>query len=148
MLAKDVMTKDVTAVKADTPVPEIAELMATRGIHGVPVVDDNECVVGMVSEDDVLLKHDQFHVPHRLALFGLYVVPEEMLIRAYGDHHGNALARDVMERKVVTFDEETDVDTIAETMVRKHIDRVPIRHGCKLAGILSKSDILRAIAET
>ncbi len=146
MLARDVMNKDVITVKIDTPVPEIARLMATNGISGVPVLDDTGCVVGMVTEEDLLLKHGHAKSQPRLALFGLWVVPDEAVEKAYRNARPTAVAEDVMTRQVVTFAEDDDVDTIAEVMVKKGINRVPIMRDCKLVGIVSRGDILRAIA--
>ena len=140
------MTTDVVTVRIDTPVPEIARLMATRGISGVPVLDDTDCLVGMVSENDLLLKHGHAKSPPRLALFGLWVVPEEPVDTAYKGARPTAVAEDVMTRHVVTFNEDDDVDGIAAVMVRKRINRVPIMRDCKLVGIVSRADILKAIA--
>jgi CBS domain-containing protein len=146
MIARDVMTPEVVTVRPETPVPEIARLMAARDISGVPVVDENDCLVGVVTEDDLLLKHDRAGAPHRLALFGLWVVPEEALEKAYCSARCTAKASDVMTRDIITFDEDADVDTIAETMVRRKINRVPILRGSKLVGIVTRANILESIA--
>ncbi len=148
MIAKEIMSTDVVTVMSDTPVPEIARIIATEGISGVPVVDDDDCVIGIVTEDDLLLKHDKAETPHRLALFGLWVVPEEPLVQAYKNARGKTTARDIMTPSVITFEEHDDVDRIAETMVRKRINRVPVVRDCKLVGIVTRGDILRAIAGT
>jgi len=147
MVAKDIMTTDVVVVRKDTPVADIAMLMATHGISGVPVVDDDDHIVGVVTEDDLLLKHDmQKGAPHRIALFGLWVVPDEMLQKAYCKARCEATAADLMTKNVVFFEEEDDVDKIAEVMVQKRINRVPIVRDGKLVGIVSRADILRGIA--
>jgi CBS domain-containing protein len=146
MVAREIMTKDVVTVKIDTTVPEVARLMATKGISGVPVLDDTDCLVGMVTENDLLLRHGHPKSPPRLALFGLWVVPDEAVETAYKSARPAAVAEDVMTRHVVTFAEDDDVDDIAEAMVRKDINRVPIMRDCKLVGIVSRADILKAIA--
>lgn len=146
MVAKEIMTTEVITVKSTTPVTEIARIMATESISGVPVVDDKGCVVGMVSEDDLLLKHDQVKAPKRLALFGLWVVPDESIIKAYKEARGGTTAEDIMTTDVTIFDEEDDVDKITEVMVKKKINRVPIVSDCKLVGIITRADILESIA--
>ena len=146
MTAKEIMTTDVVTVKPNTPVPDVARIIATQGISGLPVIDDEDCIVGIVTEDNLLLKHDKVEAPHRLALFGFWVVPEAPLVEAYKNARGNATARDVMTSDVVTFEEADDVGKIAETMVRRRINRVPIVRDCKLVGIVTRGDILRAIA--
>lgn len=145
MLAKEIMTKEVITVGPDTPVPEIARILAANNISGVPVVDDNGKVIGIVSEADLLIKHEKTKVPYRLALFGLWVVPDEAIAEAYKSARRDTTAADVMTRNVITFNEEDEVDKIAEVMVRKKINRVPILSDGKLVGIVSRGDILRAI---
>lgn len=146
MVARDVMTKDVITVKTDTPVTEIAKLMATNGISGVPVLDDEGCLVGMVTENDLLLKLAKSKSHPRLALFGLWVVPDDVVENAYKDARNKAVAADVMTRNVVTFSEDDSIEEIAAEMVKRGINRVPIMRDCKLVGIVSREDILRAIA--
>lgn len=148
MTAKEIMTRDVITVRRDTPVTEIARIMAENGISGVPVVDEQDCLVGMVSEEDLLLKHKKLKAPHRLALFGLWVVPDESVAEAYKSARGGATAEDVMTRDVITFHEEDSVDRIAKVMVEKKINRVPIMRGCKMVGIVTRADIIRSIAGT
>jgi len=144
--ARDIMTRDVVTVRAETPVTEIARLMAENEVSGLPVVDNSDCLVGIVTEEDLLLKHSESKIPHRLALFGLWVVPEETLANAYSKARVSLTAGDIMTRKVVTFDEDDNVDAIADEMVTRRVNRVPILSGCKLAGIITRADILRAIA--
>ncbi len=146
MLARDIMTTDVITVSSDTPVPEIARIMAEKGVSGLPVIDEQGCLAGMVSEDDLLLKHQQIKVPYRLALFGLWVVPDEAIADAYKSVRGGLTAADIMTRNVVSFEEDDDVDEIASVMVKKGINRVPIMSGCRLVGIVTRADILRSIA--
>lgn len=146
MTARQIMTRDVITVSRDTPVTEIARIMAENGISGVPVTDDEGCLVGMVSEEDLLLKHKRVKAPHRLALFGLWIVPDDSVAEAYKSARGGATAEDVMTRDVITFHEEDSVDRIAQVMVKKNINRVPIMRDCRMVGIVTRADIVRSIA--
>ncbi len=146
MRAKDVMTTEVVTVTKDTPVTEIAKTMAENKVSGVPVVNDSECVVGIVTEDDLLLKHDMVKHPPRLALFGLWVLPEESVEKSYCKARCEATAADIMTKNVMTFEEEDNVQTIAEQMVKSGVNRVPIVKDCKLVGIITREDIIRSIA--
>ena len=146
MRAKEIMTTEVITVRTDTPITEVARLMATHNISGVPVIDDKECVVGIVTEDNLLLRHDTKKTPRRLPLFGLLLSPDDDMIDIYEAARCNSNAQDIMTAKVVTFSEDAEVDRIAEAMVKKHINRVPIVQDSQLVGIVTRSDILRAIA--
>jgi CBS domain-containing protein len=146
LTAKDVMTAPVCAVRAETPLAEVAELLAERHISGVPVVDEQRHVIGIVSEADLIDEHKrEWHIP-RTALYGLFPIPEDVLMKAYAGGKGLA-ARDVMTKQVTTALEDTSFHELADMMVTRHINRVPIVREGKLVGIVCRGDLVRALAE-
>jgi len=146
MKAKEIMTKNVITVKPDTTVEEIAKILATNHISGVPVVDNENRVLGIVTEHDLLLKDKIKHAVPRMALFGLFIVPDDIVRQAYDDYR-KVHASEIMVKKVISFPEDADVSEIAEVMYKRKINRVPILRRGKLAGIISRADIVRALAE-
>lgn len=146
MKAKEIMTREVRTVKPDTTVDEIAKILANNHISGVPVVDDDDHIVGIVTEHDLLLKDEIEHAVPRMALFGLFVVPDELIYKAYEDYH-KVHASEIMTKKVITFLEDTEVTEIALFMHKHKINRVPIVRNGKLVGIVSRGDIIRAMKE-
>ncbi|MGQ9456649.1 MAG: CBS domain-containing protein, partial [Armatimonadota bacterium] len=126
MVARDIMTKDLITVKTDTPVTEIAKLMATNGISGVPVLDYEGRLVGIVTENDLLLNLAKSKSHPRLALFGLWIIPDDVVENAYKDARNKVVAADVMTKNVVTFSEDDSIEKIAAEMVKRGINRVPI----------------------
>jgi len=145
--AKDVMTRDVVSIKKGASVEQAVKLMAQKHVSGLPVVDVDNRVIGIITENDVLLR-DQAPVPYpRMALYGWYVVPDELVAEAYRKASG-ALVEDAMTKKVMTFDEESTVSDIARGMVENGVNRVPITRDGRLAGIVSRADIVRAMAES
>jgi CBS domain-containing protein len=145
LTAKELMTKEVHSVHADTSLQEIAQLLAQHHISGVPVVDERDRVIGIVSEADLIDEHQrELHIPH-VALYGFFPVPEDLLKVAY-DSGMKLKARDMMTRKVVTASEDTGFHELADTMVMRHINRVPIVRDEKLVGIVSRGDLVRALA--
>jgi CBS domain-containing protein len=137
----------VVSIKKGASVEQAVKLMAEKHVSGLPVVDVDNRVIGIITENDVLLK-DQAPVPHpRMALYGWYVVPDELIAEAYRKARG-VLVEDAMTKKVTAFDEESAVSDIARVMVEKGINRVPITKNGKLAGIVSRADIVRAMAES
>lgn len=144
--AKDIMTRDVISIRKGASIEQAVKLMAENHVSGLPVVDVDNRVVGIITENDVLLK-DQIEVPHpRMALYGWYVVPDELVAEAYRKARG-VRVEDAMSEKLVAFDEESAVSDIARVMVERKINRVPITRGGKLVGIVSRADIVRAMAE-
>ena len=143
MQAIDVMTTDVYTVIEDTSVNEIASILLNRHVSAVPVVDDVNHVVGMVSEGDLLHRTENGTERHH-SKWGLYFHASEELAAEYVKSHGNR-ARDVMTSRVISVTEETPLAEIAGLMEEKHIRRVPVLRDGKLAGIVARADLLSAL---
>lgn len=120
---KEVMTRNVITVKMETPIYEALELLERHHISGLPVVNDDMRVVGILSEKDVL---------------------ELLLNPKVGI---NATVEKYMSRKVACFDEEDDIITICQFLIKGWVRRVPIVKNGKLTGIISRSDMIRLILE-
>lgn len=143
-VAKEVMTRDVKTVEPHATLREVAELLENAHISGVPVVDLEGRVVGMVSEADLLNEDKVQAAIPRTALFGIFPIPEETLLKAY--HQGATVqAQQVMHRDVVTAAEETPISELARLMVQSEVNRVPILREGKLVGIVTRADVLRAL---
>jgi CBS domain-containing protein len=142
MKAKDVMTTKVVAVVPGMPVSVIATLLLERRISAVPVIGGGRCILGIVSEGD-LIRRSRTAQPRSwwLATFG----DAESLAREFLKTYG-LYAKDVMTREVVTVTEETPVATIAELLEEKGIKRVPVVRDSRLVGIVSRADLLRGLA--
>jgi CBS domain-containing protein len=144
MRALDIMTTDVVAVGPDTPVPDIARILHTHRIGGAPVVDETRHPVGMVSPGDLVRRAGPATGQNGawwLLLFG----DREDVARDYIRAH-NLRAADVMSRDLVTIGEETGISDIAQVMEEKHFKRLPVVRGGRLVGIVSRGDVLRAVA--
>ena len=143
LTAADVMTGDVVSVGPDKPVRDIAELLYTRRISGVPVVDANGGVIGIVSEGDLIGHAAIVGEQHRswwLSLFEDESVPARDYVKAHG-----RTARDVMTTNVVSVEETATLAEIAETLHRHRIKRVPVVRGGKLVGIVTRGNLLRGL---
>ena len=119
---RKIMTREVVSVHEDTPVQRVVDLLVEHDITGVPVVDAEDRLVGIVTEKD---------------LMGLLNEP--------GKSAGTAA--DFMTRDVVCFDEEDDVISVCECLVKSHFRRVPIISNGKLVGIISRRDLVKYIVE-
>jgi len=145
LVAKDIMTETVIACVPETKLEDVVKTLADNGISGMPVIDAQQRVVGLISESDLLLS-DRLEPPRvKTALYGWYILRQSVIDRAAQER--GLRAEDVMTTDVITFDPEARVERIAETMVARKINRVPIVEGGKLVGILSRADIIRAMAQ-
>jgi CBS domain-containing protein len=145
LVAKDVMTTDVTTVSPNDSVREIAKVLIDRGISGAPVVVGGQ-VIGIVTAGDLVRRHeigtDRSASPSRWW--------QKLIGRGAGagDYVKSRATRaaDVMRRNVVTVVEETPLAVIVELFERHGIRRLPVVRNGELAGIVSRSDVVRAFA--
>jgi CBS domain-containing protein len=139
------MTVNVISVSEDTPVREVVGLLLKYRISAVPVVDSARKVVGIVSEGDLLrpegASRAEMRGPWWLEAFfaGLPVTHEKAQGRTAGA---------MMTRNVITVDENTHLNEIAELLERHHIKRVPVVSEGRLTGIVSRANLLHGLANT
>ena len=146
MRAADVMTNEVITLGEDASVQEAAKLMAEHGISAVPVIDRESRVVGMVSEGD-LLHRAETGTERRRSWWLEMVASTNQLAGEYVKSHSGSV-KDVMTRDVVSVTEETPVADIAVLLETNRIKRVPVLRGGNLAGIVSRANLVRALAMT
>ena len=150
MNAKDVMTTEVVTVSPETTVQDLAKILSEKGISGAPVVDANQRLVGIVSEGDLLHRAEtgtERRVQRRRSWWLESVAAEEELARDYVKAHGRSVA-DIMTREVIAAEETTDLADLAMLLETKRIKRVPVVSGGKLVGIVSRANLVRALATT
>jgi CBS domain-containing protein len=147
MDAFDVMTRSPVTVKLDTPTRDIAELLIRHGISAVPVVDEDGAVIGMVSEGDLLRFNAEDRIARRDWWLALLAEGESLTPQfASGLNGHQRFARDVMSAPVVTVSEHTDVTEISQLLSTHRIKRVPVIRDGRIAGIVSRADLIRALA--
>ncbi|HZO02163.1 MAG TPA: CBS domain-containing protein [Burkholderiales bacterium] len=144
MNAKDIMTSKVITVTPGTLVSDVASLLFTCRISALPVVDDGR-LAGIVSEADLLHRYEigtdcaMGGDPWWMQLFSADRSPEE-----YVKSHAR-YARDIMTRDVATVAPDTPLAAIATMLERRRIRRVPVLEEGQLVGIVSRSDLVRAL---
>jgi CBS domain-containing protein len=144
MHAIDIMTSHVVTASEDTLVGDIADLLLTHGISGVPIVDSDERVVGIVSEGD-LIRRVENDTEARSAWWLDLLRSKKERAATFVKAHGMT-ARDVMTRDVRTVTEDTPLREIADLLEKNRIKRVPVVRGEKLVGIVSRSNLLQGLA--
>ena len=142
------MTANVISVTPDTSVRELAEILGRHGISGAPVVDAANILVGIVSEGDLLHRAEtgtdrrtHRRRPRWLDVFASGRDDAQDYVRS----HGRAV-RDVMTRDVVTVTEMTELTEIADLLETKRIKRAPVLRDGRVVGIVSRSNLVRALA--
>jgi CBS domain-containing protein len=143
MLVRDIMTRDVATVSPSTSVATIAHILLERRISAVPVLDQTGRIVGIVSEGDLLRRVEVGTEPHP-RWWEFLIGGSDRLAGDYIKSHGRRAA-DVMTRKVYTIAEDAPLAEIAELLETRRIKRVPVVQGGRLVGIVSRSDLVRAL---
>jgi CBS domain-containing protein len=145
MNARDVMTRDVASVASDTPMRKIAALLLEKRISAVPVVDGSGAPIGMVSEGDLTGRSEAEREARQdwwlmILAEGEPVNPEFLASLSY------PTARDIMSAPAITVGEETSLEEIAELLTTHRIKRVPVVRDGRIVGIVSRADLVRALA--
>ena len=142
MKVAQVMTRQVAAVRPETPRRDVAALMVSKGISGVPVVGDDGAVLGVVSEADFVIKErgpDAVH--HRLLarVFGESRQTRAELAKIEAQTAGAA-----MTSPAITVEATDTLRWAAEQMAARKINRLPVVEGTRLVGIITRADVVRA----
>jgi CBS domain-containing protein len=148
MNAGDVMTTNVVAVRLDTPARSIAQILAKNGISAVPVLDDSGKPVGMVSEGDLMPRNETERQERREWWLRLLAEGEELAPEFLRQvEQTDRTARQVMTSPVVTVEDTADLVEIAALLLTKKIKRVPIMHDGRMVGIVSRANLIKAVAQ-
>ncbi len=142
MTIQNVMTSEVTAVHPETTLKDVARILVQRGISGLPVVDDDGVVLGVISEADLLIKEQgATAIPHRRGA----------RIRGESRTHHTALAKvkattagEAMTSPAITIEPEASLPAAAAIMVDRAVNRLPVTKFGVLVGIVSRADLVRA----
>jgi CBS domain-containing protein len=148
MKARDVMTSSVVSVGPDTPMREIAKLLRDHGISAVPVVDGAGAPRGMVSEGDLIGRDETSSNARRDWWLTLLAEGETTLNADFTASLRNPERRasEIMAAPVITVGEETETNEIARLLLAHRIKRVPVLRNGRIVGIVSRADLVRALA--
>jgi CBS domain-containing protein len=146
MHASDVMTTEIIAATADTPVREVARRLLDHGISALPVLDADGGPIGMVSEGDLLNRDELARLARHdwwLKLVADDAAPDAGFLTKL--RAPERTAGDVMSAPIVTVGEDTELAEVARLLAQHHIKRVPVVKQGRVVGIVSRADLLRTL---
>jgi len=144
MKARDVMVRDVITIGPRDTVAHAAKLIAQNDVSALPVIDDHGRLVGLISEGDLMNREEigtEIHHPWWIEA----VTPGAALAAEFAKSHGKRV-EEVMSENVITATEDTSLADIAALLERNRIKRVPIVQHGELVGIVSRSNLVQALA--
>ncbi len=143
MKAQDVMIRDVISIDPDATVLQAARLMLQHHISGLPVIDKDGNLVGVLSEGDFLRRRETKTERKRARWLEFLIGPGRMAAE-YSHTHGSKVS-EVMTTEVQTVEQDTALEDVVEVMERRRIKRVPVLCGGQVVGIITRSNLMQAM---
>jgi CBS-domain-containing membrane protein len=144
MQIKDIMTINVISVGSDEPIVKAATLMLENRISGLPVVDKEGELVGIVTEGD-FLRRGELGTQRRRPKWLEFIVGPGKLAQEYV-HTSGRKVEDIMTRNPWTIRDDDSLEAVVEMMERHQVKRLPVTHGGRIVGIVSRANLLHALA--
>lgn len=145
MKIKDIMNKNMVSVKPTATVKEVFKTMQKYNTSGLPVIDEHGNLVGFIPESSLLVRGKSFgaikeHEKHSVHFdYHEFVSQEKRL-------HG-ATAADIMNKEVLTVDENDDILEVVDIMLSKKVSRMPVMRHKKVVGFITRADVIKAIMD-
>jgi CBS domain-containing protein len=144
MKVSDVMTRRVISVSPEATILEAIKLMLKHHISGLPVIAHRGKLVGIVTESDFLHRPETGTERKRSRWLDSFFGPEAAA-KAFARSHGQKVA-DVMTRDPITVTENAPLDQVVQAMESYNVKRLPVMHRGKVVGIVSRADLMLALA--
>jgi len=149
LLAKNIMISDVVTVTAEISIGELSQILLKNKVSGVPVVDEEGKLIGIVSEADIIQENIKVQFPFYFdpLMVSGYVVDFEKYSQDIKDYL-NTKVETIMNYRVKTANPSTPASEIADIMVSNRVNRVPIiDENKKVVGIITRADIIKSMIE-
>ncbi|MCX5782167.1 MAG: CBS domain-containing protein [Elusimicrobia bacterium] len=146
MNASDIMMKNVITVSPDLEIHKLAELFVEKNISGAPVILSGK-VVGLVLEDDLIVRDRKVHLPTFVFLLSGLVTLGEKKLEQDLKKIAASTVKDIMRKKISQISPNTDIESIAALVVDKGINYFLVMENDSLIGVITKKDLVKAISE-
>lgn len=144
MQVKDIMTRNVISISPDESIMKAARLMLQNRISGLPVIDLNGELMGIVTEGD-FLRRGELGTQRRRPKWLEFIVGPGRLAEEYV-HSAGRKVDEIMTTDPVTASEDDSLEKVVEVMERRHVKRLPVTRAGHVVGIISRSNLMHALA--
>jgi CBS domain-containing protein len=148
LYARDIMTTEVLTVSPETSIADLSKTLENRQIGGVPVVDQDGRLVGVITQSDLVERARDLELPPAINIlhFHFYLQIPSHLLRKVEKMLGTSVG-DCMTPDPVTVAPDTPVSQIAALMAKQQVHTIPVVKAGKIVGIIGKMDLVRAMAQ-
>jgi len=143
MRAHQIMTRSVITIKPEATIVEAADIMLQRHVSGLPVVDETDRLIGVVSEGD-LIRRSEIGTQRKRGRWLKFLLGPGQSATDFIHEHGRRVS-EVMTRSPLTITEDTPLVEIADLMEKNNIKRLPVVRGDKVVGIVSRANLMQAV---
>lgn len=148
LTAKDIMTTDVVSVEPSSDTAEAVRLMLDNHYNGLPVIDSEGRLEGIICQSDLVAKQKQVRLPSFFTILDSMIpLSDPTSLERELQKMASSTVDGVMTRKVVTVTPDTPLDQVANLMVDKKLHTIPVVDAGKLVGIIGKEDVLRTLMD-
>jgi CBS domain-containing protein len=147
LYARDIMTTEVLTVSPETSISDLSKTLENRKIGGLPVVDKDGRLVGVITQSDLVERARDLELPPAINILDLHIylqIPSHLLQRV--EKMLGTTVGDCMSPNPVTVAPDTPVSQIAALMAKQKVHTIPVLDGGKIVGVIGKMDLVRAMA--
>ena len=145
--AEEIMTRKVVTVNKNLSIKELSKLFIENRFNGIPVTDDDNNVIGVVTQGDLIEQNKNLHIPTVIALFdAVLFLDSEKKFESDVKKLTGTTVEDISHKNAISVGLKTDINEITTLMAEKDIHTLPVLDEGKLVGIIGKSDVIRAMA--
>ncbi len=148
LTARDIMTSEVISVREATPVSELARILTSNNISGVPVLGDDEKIIAVVTESDLIDQSKKLHIPTVITILdSVFYLENPDKMEAEMKKIAGTKVSEICSGKPQTIHPETPLDEIATIMAEDNIHTIPVTENEKLVGVIGKKDIIKTLIQ-
>jgi len=143
LLAKDIMNRKVVTIKKDDLVKDLSKILVRNKVSGVPVIDDEKNIIGIVTEADIIIKAS--NLPSPLSFDYTFVKNYDSYTKTTKEYLKTKV-EDIMTKNIKIAKEDMPIEKVANIMINNDINRIPVVDSQdKLIGIITRADIIKSM---
>lgn len=143
---KDIMTRDIITVTPETEISQASKILLEKGINGVPVLDAQNRLVGILCQSDLVAQQKLVPLPRYLSILDSFIpISSKKHFQKAIDKISATMVKQIMTTAPVTVTSETSLEKAASIMIDHHFHTLPVVDDGQLVGILGKEDILKTL---